>query len=124
MTFPPFSDYQDTFSSPLTPSMFATFTVPTWIPQPAQLLRLAKVIYPYWRDRRVERKGHRIIPDLNVSITFNSVNGIAQLLVSSTSRTYQTSLTFASVAAKSKLSGRRVPHKQRHLTSSYACKAS
>jgi len=71
MAFPPFSDYQEVFSSPLPPSMFATFTVPTWIPQPAQLLRLAKVIYPYWRDRRIERKGHRIIPDLNVSIIFS-----------------------------------------------------
>jgi hypothetical protein len=75
MTFPPFSDYQDAFSSSLTPSMFATFTVPTWIPQPVQLLHLAKVIYPYWRDRHVERKGHRIIPHLNVSIKFNSING-------------------------------------------------
>lgn len=65
MTFPPFTDYQEAFSSPLPPSMFATFTVPTWIPQPALLLRLAKVIYPYWRDRRIERKGHRIIPTLN-----------------------------------------------------------
>jgi hypothetical protein len=41
MTFPPFSDYQDAFSSPLTPSMFATFTVPTWIPQPAQLGKIS-----------------------------------------------------------------------------------
>jgi enhancer of polycomb-like protein len=65
MAFPPFTDYQEAFSSPLPPSMFATFTVPTWIPQPALLLRLAKVIYPYWRDRRIERKGHRIIPILN-----------------------------------------------------------
>lgn len=65
MAFPPFTDYQEAFSSPLPPSMFATYTVPTWIPQPAQLQRLAKVIYPYWRDRRVERKGHRIIPILN-----------------------------------------------------------
>ena len=24
-----------------------------WIPQPAQLLRLAKVIYPYWLTRRM-----------------------------------------------------------------------
>lgn len=65
MAFPPFTDYQEAFSSPLPPSMFATFTVPTWIPQPVLLLRLAKVIYPYWRDRRIERKGHRIIPILN-----------------------------------------------------------
>ncbi|KAF8127863.1 enhancer of polycomb-like-domain-containing protein [Boletus edulis] len=65
MTFPPFSDYQEVFSAPLPPSLFASFIVPTWISPPAQLLRLAKVIYPYWRERRVERGGHRIIPTLN-----------------------------------------------------------
>jgi hypothetical protein len=41
---------------------------------PPHELRLAKVIYLYWRDRRVERKGHKVIPHLNVSIKFNSVN--------------------------------------------------
>ncbi|KZT21983.1 hypothetical protein NEOLEDRAFT_1072458 [Neolentinus lepideus HHB14362 ss-1] len=66
MSFPPFSDYQDTFATKLSPSLFATFVVPDWVPEPAQLLRLAKVIYPYWRDRRLERGGHRIIPALNL----------------------------------------------------------
>jgi enhancer of polycomb-like protein len=56
MAFPPFSDYQDAFSSPLTPFMFAKFTVPMWIPQPAQLLLLAKVIYPYWHEIKAVRK--------------------------------------------------------------------
>ncbi|KAI0280469.1 hypothetical protein BGY98DRAFT_1095464 [Russula aff. rugulosa BPL654] len=63
--FPPFSDYQDTFSSLLRPDTFAAFIVPSWIPQPPQLLRFAKAIYPYWKERRVERVGHRIIPTLN-----------------------------------------------------------
>ncbi|KAG1767472.1 hypothetical protein EV702DRAFT_1282588 [Suillus placidus] len=45
--------------------MFATFKVPTWVLQPAPLLRLPKVNYPYWRDHRVETKGPGIIPDLN-----------------------------------------------------------
>ncbi|KAG8215759.1 enhancer of polycomb-like-domain-containing protein [Butyriboletus roseoflavus] len=65
MTFPPFSDYQDIFSTPLPPSVFASFIAPFWIPPPVHLLRLAKVIYPYWRERRIERGGHRIIPTLN-----------------------------------------------------------
>ncbi|KAH7886603.1 enhancer of polycomb-like-domain-containing protein [Phlebopus sp. FC_14] len=69
MAFPPFADYHDTFSSPLPSSMFATFIVPSWIPSPAQLLRLAKAIYPYWRERRTERGGHRIIPTLNFDET-------------------------------------------------------
>lgn len=63
--FPPFSEYQDTFSNKLTPDVFAAFAIPSWIPQPQQLLRFAKVIYPYWRERRIERGGHRIIPTLN-----------------------------------------------------------
>ncbi|KAG9312626.1 enhancer of polycomb-like-domain-containing protein [Chiua virens] len=69
MVFPPFSDYQDVFSSPLPPSIFASFSVPTWVPLPAQLLRSAKVVYPYWRERRIERGGHRIIPTLNFDET-------------------------------------------------------
>ncbi|KAG6329589.1 hypothetical protein ID866_9500, partial [Astraeus odoratus] len=69
MPFPPFSDYQDVFTSPLPASMFATFSVPSWIPNQAQLLRLAKAIYPHWRERRTERGGHRIIPTLNFDET-------------------------------------------------------
>lgn len=67
MPFPPFSDYQDVFLSPLPASMFAAFAVPAWMPPPAQLLRSAKAIYSHWRERRTERGGHRIIPTLNVS---------------------------------------------------------
>jgi enhancer of polycomb-like protein len=66
MPFPPFSDYQDTFSSPLVPSDFAAFVVPSWIPQPSTLLRIARAVYPHWKERRLEREGHRIIPTLNV----------------------------------------------------------
>lgn len=31
------------------------------------LLRMARACYPHWRDRRIEREGHRVIPALNVS---------------------------------------------------------
>ncbi|KAJ2925726.1 hypothetical protein H1R20_g11362, partial [Candolleomyces eurysporus] len=65
MPFPAFSEYQDVFSSPLAPATFATFSVPTWIPQPQQFLRIARTVYPYWKERRIERAGHRIIPTLN-----------------------------------------------------------
>lgn len=67
MPFPAFSDYQETFAAPLTPPMFAAYFVPLWIPPPAALLRAAKAVYPYWKERRIERNGHRIIPVLNVS---------------------------------------------------------
>ncbi|KAJ3490259.1 hypothetical protein NLJ89_g11451 [Agrocybe chaxingu] len=65
MEFPAFSEYQDVFSTPLPTSMFATFVVPSWIPAQPALLKIAKAVYPYWKERRVERGGHRIIPTLN-----------------------------------------------------------
>ncbi|KAG5649953.1 hypothetical protein H0H81_001331 [Sphagnurus paluster] len=65
MSFPTFSDYQDTFSSPLPPPTFASYSVPSWIPRPLDLYRIAHTIYPYWKERRIERGGHRIIPSLN-----------------------------------------------------------
>ncbi|KAF5310721.1 hypothetical protein D9619_007669 [Psilocybe cf. subviscida] len=65
MDFPPFADYQDVFSAPLTVPMFATYAVPSWIPPPATLLKMAKTVYPYWKERRIERGGNRIIPTLN-----------------------------------------------------------
>ena len=66
MPFPPFTDYQDTFSAPLPSSMFADFIAPSWLPAPAYLLRLARVVYPHWRERRLEAGGKRIIPTVNV----------------------------------------------------------
>ena len=66
MPFPPFTDYQDTFSAPLSPSMFADFITPSWLPAPAHLLRLARLVYPHWRERRLEAGGKRIIPAVNV----------------------------------------------------------
>ncbi|THV08426.1 hypothetical protein K435DRAFT_824921 [Dendrothele bispora CBS 962.96] len=65
MAFPPFSEYQETFASPLPSSTFALFSPPPWLPQPHQLVRIARAIYPYWKERRLERGGHRIIPALN-----------------------------------------------------------
>lgn len=120
MAFPPFTDYQDTFSSPLPASMFATFTFPSWIPPPAQLLRLAKVIYPHWRERRIERGGHRIIPILNVGGSWLAHNNCSHSLSSMTKLTSTTSRISASAAAKSRLSGRRVHRKPRLQISFFA----
>ena len=68
MDFPAFSEYQDVFSVSLPTSIFANYSPPSWIPTPPALLRIAKAIYPYWKERRIERGGHRIIPTLNVSL--------------------------------------------------------
>lgn len=66
MAFPAFSEYQDTFTSPLPAPTFASYAIPSWIPPPATLLRIARTVYPFWKERRIERGGHRIIPILNV----------------------------------------------------------
>ncbi|KAH9008340.1 hypothetical protein EDB83DRAFT_2531843 [Lactarius deliciosus] len=113
--FPPFSEYQDTFSNKLTPDMFAAFAkerriergghriIPTLnyvesdiknesyicfrrrdvkamrktrasqASSSEKLMRLKQELataaelmtYPYWKERRIERGGHRIIPTLN-----------------------------------------------------------
>ena len=70
MEFPAFVDYQDVFSTALTPATFATCIAPSWIPAPAALLRIARAVYSHWKDRRIERGGYRIIPALNVSFFF------------------------------------------------------
>ena len=67
MEFPAFVGYQDVFSSPLAPTVFATYIPPPWIPEPQALLRIAKAVYPHWKERRIDRGGHRIIPTVNVS---------------------------------------------------------
>ncbi|KAJ3747552.1 enhancer of polycomb-like-domain-containing protein [Lentinula detonsa] len=65
MHFPEFSEYQEVLSLPLPPATFASYCPPTWLPQPPHLLRLARIIYPYWKERCLERAGRRIIPTLN-----------------------------------------------------------
>ena len=65
MEFPPFSDYQETFSAPPAPVNFTTF-IPIWVPTPFQVTCIARVIYPHWHKQCTEQ-GHQIIPTLNVS---------------------------------------------------------
>ncbi|KAL0958918.1 hypothetical protein HGRIS_014234 [Hohenbuehelia grisea] len=65
MAFPAFTEYQDIFSLPIPSSTFASFSVPEWIPSSPNLFRIARTIYPYWKERRIERGGQRIIPPLN-----------------------------------------------------------
>ncbi|KAH9479207.1 Enhancer of polycomb-like protein 1 [Psilocybe cubensis] len=50
MEFPAFSKYQDC-------AKFDTYT--------ASLAQNARTIYPYWKERRLERRGHQIIPTVN-----------------------------------------------------------
>ncbi|KIY69493.1 hypothetical protein CYLTODRAFT_452585 [Cylindrobasidium torrendii FP15055 ss-10] len=65
MEFPSFLMYQDYLSQPLTSRVFAKLWAPSWIPRPPQLVAMAAVVYPHWRARRLDRRGHPIIPTLN-----------------------------------------------------------
>lgn len=65
MTFPPYTDYVETFTTDIPPSFFSSYTIPSWLPPPSRLSALSQVAYPYWKERRIERGGHRIIPALN-----------------------------------------------------------
>jgi enhancer of polycomb-like protein len=69
MDFPAFApDYEDAFSHDLPVSLFSAYELPSWIPPPAQLVKLARAVYPYWKERRIEREGHRVLPAVNVSV--------------------------------------------------------
>jgi hypothetical protein len=94
------------------PNMFAAFTVPLWIPQ-SDLLRFAKAIYPYWKECRIERGGHRIIPTLNVSLTYRlTILHLTHSPSSTMSQISKTSPTFASGGMMSRRCTRLVPHKR------------
>ncbi|KAG9025770.1 Enhancer of polycomb-like protein 1 [Tulasnella sp. JGI-2019a] len=70
--FPPFSDYDAFFSVPVPPHLFPSFTVPSSVPEPLTLYNYARIIYPYWRERKMDRGGRRIIPQLNYDETNES----------------------------------------------------
>ncbi|CAE6500434.1 unnamed protein product [Rhizoctonia solani] len=63
--FPTLTDFEPIFSARLPISFFPNYRVPDSVPAPAQLLRMLRVIYPHWRERRLERDGRRIIPQIN-----------------------------------------------------------
>ncbi|KAJ1309803.1 hypothetical protein OPQ81_006568 [Rhizoctonia solani] len=63
--FPSLTDFEPIFANRLPTSFFPNYRVPDSIPAPPQLLRMLRVIYPHWRERRLERDGRRIIPQIN-----------------------------------------------------------
>lgn len=63
--FPTLNDFEPTFAARLPTSFFPDYRVPSDVPPPSQLLRMLRVIYPHWRERRLERDGRRIIPQIN-----------------------------------------------------------
>ena len=63
-----FSDYESVFASPLPPATFATYVVPSSVPPPERLVSVARVVYPFWKERKVEREGKRVVPQLDVCL--------------------------------------------------------
>ncbi|CAE6426597.1 unnamed protein product [Rhizoctonia solani] len=63
--FPSLTDFEPIFANRLPTSFFPNYRVPDSVPAPPQLLRMLRVIYPHWRERRLERDGRRIIPQIN-----------------------------------------------------------
>ncbi|KAJ7443033.1 hypothetical protein B0H11DRAFT_2093182 [Mycena galericulata] len=62
---PDFSSYHHFFVKPLPADTFASYAIPTWIPPPGLLVRIARTIYPHWKQRRSLLSGRRIRPTLN-----------------------------------------------------------
>jgi len=95
------------------------------VPTPSQLTRIARIIYPYWRERRTERGGHRIIATLNVRSSFSHMDvNLLTLPCSLTKLTRRMSRTYVSDAAKSKRSAKLVPRRLPLPTSSSVCSLS
>jgi hypothetical protein len=122
MDFPAFSpDYEDVFSRDLPPSVFAAFAIPSWIPPSTQLVKLARTVYPHWKERRVDREGHRIIPAVNVC-TFSTLPWPStDRDISLTRLTPRMSPTSAFVGARSRVSAKLARRRYRTRTSFCGC---
>ncbi|KAF8585798.1 hypothetical protein K439DRAFT_1632364 [Ramaria rubella] len=70
--FPPFSDFEPVFVAPLSPATFATFIVPSSVPSPDRLVLVARTVYPHWKERKIEREGKRVVPQLDYDETQES----------------------------------------------------
>ena len=89
---PAFADMESIFSHTLPPTFFPNFVVPPAVPVPGILCRMAKAVYPHWKDRRTLAEGKSIIPQLNVSrclsVALRSVSTGARGLVADFSRSF------------------------------------
>ncbi|GJJ13337.1 hypothetical protein Clacol_007589 [Clathrus columnatus] len=66
--FPSFDEYVDLLSKPLSSAVFANFEIPSHVPPPDKLTDMARCVYSWWRERRIERKGQRIVPQLHILV--------------------------------------------------------
>jgi enhancer of polycomb-like protein len=62
---PQFQAVEHLFSSPVPASFYPAYEVPKGLPDSKALTRMARNVYPHWRQRREIRKGKSIFPGLN-----------------------------------------------------------
>ncbi|CAK5263629.1 unnamed protein product [Mycena citricolor] len=62
---PDFSAVHEFFDRPLPNNIFASFAVPAWVPPPPSLACIARLVFPHWKQRRVELDGRKIHPSIN-----------------------------------------------------------
>lgn len=65
---PTFASVESLFSAPIPASFLPSNEVPKGLPETKALARMARNIFPHWKDRREKRKGRTIMPSLNVCI--------------------------------------------------------
>lgn len=65
-SYPQFSFFEPMFLQPYSPSLFASFLVPQGLPDPKDLCVMARAIFPHWLERKKDRRGRSIIPDVNL----------------------------------------------------------
>ncbi|KAF8321148.1 hypothetical protein DL93DRAFT_2163453 [Clavulina sp. PMI_390] len=65
--FPPLAEFEPSFATASSNTfLWASFEIPPHCKDASVLLRLSHAIYPWWKQRKVQRKGKKIIPQLNL----------------------------------------------------------
>lgn len=62
---PTFATVEHLFASPVSASFYPAYEIPKGLPEHKTLNRMARNIYPHWKQRREVRKGRSIFPSLN-----------------------------------------------------------
>ncbi|EJD39969.1 hypothetical protein AURDEDRAFT_187187 [Auricularia subglabra TFB-10046 SS5] len=70
---PPFKAFERDFKE-ISQYDFAAMVCPAWLPAPAQLVRIAQAIFPWWTNRRIKRRGATIVPGLLMDETVDNEN--------------------------------------------------
>jgi enhancer of polycomb-like protein len=64
---PTFDAVESVFRDTPPASFYPAYEVPQCLPSPPLLTRIARNIFPYWQQRKEQREGKSIIPQLNLS---------------------------------------------------------